>query len=133
MQRALQGRAETLHVSIVETALLRPWPGNVRELLKATEAAAATASLDGGVVKTTHLAPGAGLDDTDDEPGSPSAPESELSPSARRKPDDVTEEEVVTALAECDGNATLAAEKLGLYRTQLSRLRQKFGLLKKRN
>jgi DNA-binding NtrC family response regulator len=130
MQRALQGRVETLHVSVVEAALLRPWPGNVRQLLSATGAAAAHASLDGGVVKLAHLAPGAGLDEDDDEAGS--EPEPELAPGSHRKPDELSEEEVVAALAECEGNATHAARKLGLYRTQLNRLRQKFGLMKKK-
>jgi DNA-binding NtrC family response regulator len=130
MQSALQGRVETLHVSVVEAALLRPWPGNVRQLLSATGAAAANASLDGGVVKLAHLAPEAGLDDDDDEAGS--EPEPELAPGSRRKPDEISEDEVVAALAECEGNATQAAKKLGLYRTQLSRLRQKFGLMKKK-
>jgi DNA-binding NtrC family response regulator len=125
MQRALQGRAESLHVSLVEAALLRPWPGNVRELLGATGAAAANASLDGGVVKATHLAQGAGLEVVD----APEPEEAEPTRRPGRKPDDVTKEEVVAALARCDGNATRAADELGLYRTQLSRLRQKFGLM----
>ena len=131
MQRALLGRVETLHVSVVEAALLRPWPGNVRQLLGATGAAAANASLEGGVVKVTHLAPGVGLDDAEGETGA--EPEPELAASSRRKVEEVTEEEVVAALAECDGNATHAAKRLGLYRTQLSRLRQKFGLMKKKD
>lgn len=122
MQLALAGRAETLHVSLVEAALLRPWPGNVRELLSATRAAAAHA--DGGVVKVSHLADSAGL--ADDEPNAEPPPPATLP--ARVKPDALTKETVVAALAESDGNATLAAKKLGLHRTQLSRLRSKFGL-----
>jgi DNA-binding NtrC family response regulator len=121
MLLALEGRAETLHVSIVEAALLRPWPGNVRELLSATRAAAAHAE---GVVKVAHLAPTAGLADEEEE----EQPEPGAALPARVRPDAVTKEMVVAALAACDGNATLAAKKLGLHRTQLSRLRSKFGL-----
>ena len=124
MQHALAGRAETLHVSLVEAALLRAWPGNVRELISATLAAATRAQADGGVVKATHLAPGAGVADEPQEP----PPVVVTAPVGRTKPDDLTKEEVVAALAECGGNATLAAKKLGLHRTQLSRLRSKFGL-----
>ena len=124
MQHALAGRAETLHVSLVEAALLRSWPGNVRELISATLAAATRAQADGGVVKATHLAPGAGVADEPHE----APPVVVTVPVGRTKPDDLTKEEVVAALAECGGNATLAAKKLGLHRTQLSRLRSKFGL-----
>lgn len=125
MQHALAGRAETLHVSLVEAALLRAWPGNVRELLSATLAAASRAQADGGVVKATHLAPGAGVAD---EPDAAAPPIVVTTVVGRTKPDDLTKDEVVAALAEAGGNATLAAKKLGLHRTQLSRLRSKFGL-----
>lgn len=125
MQHALEGRPQTLHVSLVEAALLRSWPGNVRELLSATLAAATRASADGGVVKAVHLAPGAGVAD---EPEAVMSAASAVSP-ARARPDDITKDAVVSALAECRGNATLAAKKLGLHRTQLNRLRSKFGLM----
>ena len=88
---------------------------------------------DTGVVKVGHLAPGAGLDDDDDDEQAGAEPEPVLAPHARRKPDEISEDEVVAALAGCDGNATHAAKKLGLYRTQLSRLRHKFGLVKKKS
>ena len=122
MQLALQGRGETLHATLVEAALLRPWPGNVRELLSATAAAATLARADGGVVKASHLAAGAG------ELEEPEAALALPAPS-RVRPDDLTREEVLAALAACEGNATLAAKKLGLHRTQLSRLRARFGLV----
>lgn len=123
MQQALAGRPQTLHVSLVEAALLRAWPGNVRELLSATLAAATRAQADGGVVKAAHLAAGAGIADEPED-----APQVDEAPVARRKPDDLTKDEVVAALDACGGNATLAAKTLGLHRTQLSRLRSKFGL-----
>ncbi len=126
MQHALAGRAQTLHVSLVEAALLRSWPGNVRELLSATLAAATRAATDGGVVKAAHLASGAGVAD---EPEAAPVVTSPAASALRARPDDVTKEAIVAALAESDGNATLAAKKLGLHRTQLNRLRSKFGLM----
>ena len=114
MQLALGDRPASLHVSIIEAALLRPWPGNVRELISATRAAVANAA--GGTVKATHLAREAGLAD-DEDPGS--------TPERRAK---LTKEVVVAMLAECNGNATLAARRLGLQRTTLSRLRKEYGL-----
>lgn len=124
MQQALEERTQTLHVSLVEAALLRAWPGNVRELLSATRAAATRAGAE-GVVKAAHLAPSAGVAD---EPGPPVLTPPPVS-TPRARPDDVTKEAVVAALAESHGNATLAAKKLGLHRTQLNRLRSKFGLM----
>ena len=116
-------RAETLHVSIVEAALLRPWPGNVRELLSATVAAATQAREPGGAVKASHLGSEAGVAD-EREPQRAETP----ALAARTKPEELSEEVVVAALSQSEGNATLAAKKLGLHRTQLSRLRKKFGL-----
>jgi DNA-binding NtrC family response regulator len=50
-----------LHVSLVETCLLRPWPGNVRELLVEARAATQTALLRGAQrVEARHLGPRAG-------------------------------------------------------------------------
>ena len=48
-----------------------------------------------------------------------------------KRPEDLTKQLVVDALAKADGNATLAAKHLGLHRNQLNRLRGKFGLMSK--
>ena len=101
--------------------LLRYWPGNVRELMSATRAAATRA--DGGAVKANHLAEDAGC--------APETIEAEAEAEKgvpRTRPDQVTSEMIVTAMKASGGNATEAAKKLDLHRTQLSRLRKKFGL-----
>lgn len=117
---ALEERKQTIDSSFVEEVLLRYWPGNVRELISATRAAATRA--DGGALKANHLAEDAGLAPETIE----SEPETEGVP--RTRPDQVTSEMIVKAMEACGGNATEAAKRLGLHRTQLSRLRKKFGL-----
>jgi DNA-binding NtrC family response regulator len=109
VELALQGRGQPAHASLVEAALLRPWPGNVRELMGAVVAAALRAQ--GGPVKAEHL---------DAEAGQ--APQADA-------PAEVTEQMIKDALAQCADNVTQAAKKLGLQRTQLNRLRKKFGLM----
>ncbi len=118
---ALQDRRQTIDSSFVEEVLLRYWPGNVRELISATRAAATRA--DGGAVKANHLAEDAGCAPETIEGES----ETEISV-PRTRPDQVTPEMIVTAMKASGGNATEAAKKLDLHRTQLSRLRKKFGL-----
>jgi transcriptional regulator of acetoin/glycerol metabolism len=121
MQQVLKDRGQALHASLVEAALLRPWPGNVRELLQATQAAGSLAREQGSAtVKVDHLATGAGL--TGEGARSPRA-------AASASPGELGKEEVVAALAACDGNVTEAARQLGLHRNQLNRLRAKYGLM----
>lgn len=117
MALALEGRDKALHGSVVEAALLRRWPGNVRELLSATVAAASLVH-PGGLLKETHLAAEAGL--------GPHVPEA---PTPKRRPSEIDKDTLVATLAQCEGNATLAATRLGLHRNQLTRLRKEFGLM----
>lgn len=110
-------RNRALHVSLVEEALLREWPGNVRELLSAT--LQAVSREQEGPVLGEHLPPPMVFEN--EAPSVASTP---------ARPEDLTKQMVVDALAKADGNATLAAKHLGLHRTQLNRLRAKFGLTK---
>jgi transcriptional regulator with GAF, ATPase, and Fis domain len=77
VERTTPGRA--LHVSLVETCLLRRWPGNVRELLREARCAAQLAHADEAPrVKARHLGATAGiaLDDTSEPSSSAATPES---------------------------------------------------------
>jgi DNA-binding NtrC family response regulator len=114
IELALEGRGQQAHASLVEAALLRPWLGNVRELRGAIVAAAVRAR--GGPVKAEHLAAEAG----------PTPPQAE----AGAEP---SEQMIKDALAQCGGNVTLAAKKLGLHRNQLNRLRKRYGLMAARD
>lgn len=88
------------------------WPGNVRELDHAIERAVLMAQ--GEVVRATDLGLQGGRD-------------------APRRLEDMSLEEVEAfliqrTLAQCDGNVSRAAEKLGLSRSALYRRLQRFGL-----
>ena len=110
--RALAGiGAATPDVALVERCLLRPWPGNVRELL--TEArSAAIAAGDEPVVQLRHLASGAGL------------PLDRAAPAPARSTDDP----ILAALREVDGNVSQAAANLGISRAKVRRFIERTGL-----
>jgi transcriptional regulator of acetoin/glycerol metabolism len=116
LQLVAQPRDRALHVSLVEEALVREWPSNVRELLSATLQAVSRERE--GPVLAEHLP--APMVFQRERPAETEA----------TRPEDVTKQMVVDALAKADGNATLAAKLLGLHRTQLNRLRAKFGITK---
>ena len=97
---------ETMEVEAVERLLLRRWPRNVRELASVLEAAA-----------RRDPSPGLrlwALDDVlgDEEPDAP----------ARHA---LTDALVEATVAECGGNVTEAAKRLGVSRGQLLRFRKK--------
>ncbi len=125
----------SVHVSLVETCLLRPWPGNVRELL--AEARSATqAVVAAGVarVEARHLGETAGsafavpveavAGGGSDEPGAQSK---SLAPG---KPGSVppTRARLVKVLERCKGNISAAARELGVHRTQLRRWMERQGI-----
>lgn len=108
-----------LHATFVEACLSRPWPGNVRELLGEARRAARDALASGNrSLRAEHLDAEAGL--AMEGPSEPAAP----SPSAT-PPDRAT---VEATLAAHGGNVSAAARALGLHRTQLYRLMQRWGL-----
>mgnify|MGYP000700463624 CR=1 FL=1 len=129
-QRAIQGIAPKLQVGapFVEACLLRHWPGNVRELLSELRAAAQNA--------LGETAPRLEVHHLDPRAGQPiqKAPEPALScamllhpPLAKLPliPDRARVEEV---LRQAGGNISAAARALGLHRTQLRRLMEKYGI-----
>jgi DNA-binding NtrC family response regulator len=96
----------------MQALIKHPWPGNVRELDHAVERAVLMAQ--GEVVQAADLGLQGGRD-------------------ISRRLEDMSLEEVEgfliqKTLAQCDGNVSRAAEKLGLSRSALYRRLQRFGL-----
>ncbi|MBZ4420646.1 sigma 54-interacting transcriptional regulator [Myxococcus sp. RHST-1-4] len=117
LAHALRGSpsAPALHATYVEACLSRPWPGNVRELLGEARRAARDATASGSrSLRAEHLDVEAGLPLVTPPPSTASAP-----------PDRAT---VEATLAEHGGNISAAARALGMHRTQLYRLMQRWGV-----
>lgn len=108
-----------LHATFVEACLFRPWPGNVRELLGEARRAAREATPSGTrSLRAEHLDAEAGLP----LEGPTEAAAASPAPAA---PDRATLE---ATLAAHGGNVSAAARALGLHRTQVYRLMQRWGL-----
>ncbi len=108
-----------LHATFVEACLSRPWPGNVRELLSEARHTARDAAASGiRSLRAEHLDVEAGM-----AMGSPAGSAAASPPST--PPDRATLE---SALATHGGNVSAAARALGMHRTQLYRLMQRWGL-----
>jgi transcriptional regulator with PAS, ATPase and Fis domain len=113
-------KAPPLQVSLIEAALLRPWPGNVRELLVEIKSAIAAAAREGAGVRASHLPPNAGMS-VGPAPSSSAAADE---PSWRG----LTRDKVAAVLQAEHGNVSATARALGIHRTQLRRLLERFGL-----
>ncbi len=138
VQRAVHAVAPSLkvHVSLIETCLLRPWPGNVRELV-AEVSRAARAALEGQApyVRASDLDVHADPLAQWPEPGPAVRPTivGHRLPSGHRVATTSSDEpavdpaplpaaEVITAaLRDHGGNVSGAARALGLHRNQLRR------------
>ncbi|WP_246356770.1 sigma 54-interacting transcriptional regulator [Pyxidicoccus fallax] len=121
-----------LHVSLVETCLLRPWPGNVRELLVEARSAAHAALMKGArCVEARHLSPSAGTAFSSTAPAAP-APEAPSLPRGgapqARPLNDGERARIETALREHGGNVAATARALGMHRTQLRRLLERHAI-----
>ena len=123
------------HVSLVEQCLLRPWPGNVRELLAEIRSAAQAAQADGNRVSASHLPATAGSAFGSAMPAprsSPSViPAASLSEGARRRvqrDDAEWRQRIEESLRANAGNGAATARALGLHRTQLRRLVERYGI-----
>ena len=117
------GHALAPHAKLIEACCLRPWPGNVRELRGAIRQAASDAQAAGrDIVRVEDLAATAGMPlvppaALDAEPSRPRAVAGEVEKDA-----------VTAALAGAGGVISVAARTLGLHRTQLYRLMDKYGI-----
>jgi transcriptional regulator with PAS, ATPase and Fis domain len=113
--------SEGADVSLIEAALLRRWPGNARELVVEIRSAVMAAGREGRV-RARHLAPLAG-----NSVGAPAGaePEPEPEPEAWRG---LTRARIDFILRREQGNVSSAARALGIHRTQLRRLLQRFGI-----
>jgi len=106
---------------------LRMWPGNVRELLAEVRAAAHEALGRGvGRLEPQHLSAHAGQPIERNEDTPPPCAVLFHPPISRRDQPDRTQLE--DALRRSDGNISATARLLGLHRTQLKRLLQKYGV-----
>nr|BDT32708.1 sigma 54-interacting transcriptional regulator [Myxococcus sp. MH1] len=113
------------HVSLLEACLLRPWPGNVRELLVEVRGAVQKALAEGSRrVSSVHLGSGAGTAFGDGEAG-PAA--RELSAKAKTLEGE-ERARVEAALRTHSGNVSAAARELGMHRTTLRRLLERWDL-----
>jgi hypothetical protein len=112
------------HPRLIETCCLRQWPGNVPELMKAVADAARAAH----AASRDRVRP----DDLPSTAGSIAVDESTTStttgPRPKVSPAEVDRTAVEAAMSASSGNVSAAARALGLHRTQLYRLLQRFGL-----
>ena len=127
----------TTHALFVETCLLRYWPGNVREFVAEVRTAAQEAfGRDATRLEPQHLSAHAGqpLERASEPPQScavifhpPGHPPGHppIHKSSKDLPDKARIEEV---LLQADGNFSACARLLGLHRTQLMRLIDKYGI-----
>ncbi|HEY5951709.1 MAG TPA: sigma 54-interacting transcriptional regulator [Kofleriaceae bacterium] len=105
------------HGRLIEACCIRPWPGNVRELLDAVRRAASVARAAGRkVVRHEDLPAEAGL------------PIAEEPAADQASPSGIDKHAVVEALARAGNVVSVAARTLGIHRTQLYRLMDKFGI-----
>jgi len=108
------------HPRLVEACLLRPWPGNIRELRAAIRAAATRVPVGERVVRPELLDPDAGR--------AVSAPTAAALAPTSARPDDITRDQLTAAIASNAGNLAAAARTLGLHRSQLYRLLDRYGI-----
>jgi DNA-binding NtrC family response regulator len=113
------------HAKLIEACCLRPWPGNIRELRSAVRQAATEALAAGrDVVRVEDLAPTAGMPLTPagNDSGTTTAPE------RPRVVGEIDRDTVTAALGRANNVVSVAARSLGLHRTQLYRLMDKYGI-----
>jgi DNA-binding NtrC family response regulator len=111
-ERRYRKNVEGVHTTAMQALLKHSWPGNVRELDHVIERAVLMAS--GPTLEPRDLGLQSGRE-------------------VSRRLEDMSLEEVEAfliqrTLAQCDGNVSRAAEKLGLSRSALYRRLQRFGL-----
>lgn len=117
-----------VHPSLVETCLLRPWPGNIRELLVEVRSAVQNAAIASCTrIESRHLPEGAGTILRAISQTPPELPE-EYTPPSIRSSDPAEHARIDQALRSHQGNVAATARALGLHRTQLRRLIDRYGI-----
>jgi transcriptional regulator with GAF, ATPase, and Fis domain len=127
VERAVKSVSPELsaHSSLIETCLLRHWPGNVRELLAELRAAAQDAlGRSGRRVEAQHLDNRAGA--LIAKPAEPQIA-CPLAWPANKSPGSPERAQIEEALKQTGGNISATARSLGLHRTQLKRLIERYG------
>jgi transcriptional regulator with PAS, ATPase and Fis domain len=132
VQREVAGASRKLapHARLIEACCLRPWPGNIRELRSAVRQAAAEALAAGrDVVRAEDLAAVAGtpLVSAASESGSGTGTGA-ASDRPKVVAGELARETVVAALGRASNVVSVAARALGLHRTQLYRLMERYGI-----
>jgi transcriptional regulator with PAS, ATPase and Fis domain len=118
---AAAGPKLAAHAKLVEACCLRPWPGNVRELISAVRDAAGEAISAGrDVVRAEDLAAGAGMPLVAPAEAAPERPRPAIG--------ELDKDTIVAALARHNQVISTTARALGLHRTQLYRLMEKYGI-----
>jgi transcriptional regulator of acetoin/glycerol metabolism len=116
------GPSLEVHVSLVESCVMRHWPGNVRELLGAArDAAQAALAQSSSAVQAHHLPAHAGERYADNDTaardsGAPGGSKAAALPSR---------EAILATLQRCGGRVATAARELGVHRNQLRRWLEK--------
>jgi transcriptional regulator with GAF, ATPase, and Fis domain len=117
----------TAHSSFVEACLLRHWPGNVRELLAAVRVAGQEAiGLGAHRLEAQHLSPRAGM--PIEKPDSAARCALLFHPPIPKSGGPPERSDIESALRASGGNISAAARALGLHRTQLTRLLDKYSI-----
>jgi len=120
---AAAGRTLVPHAKLVEACCTRPWPGNIRELRGAVRQAVNEAIAAGReVVRREDLARAAGMSLPPDAAPAGAAVERAGTPT----PVVLDKDTVVAALARANQVVSVAARALGVHRTQLYRLIDKY-------
>jgi len=115
---ALPGRdrARSVSAAFLDKLEAHDWPGNVRELKATIERAVILAA--GGDLSASHLM----FSPRFAAPDAPPSPDAPSRPTPDRADDAATDERaaILAALAECAGNQTRAATRLGISRATLT-------------
>jgi len=112
-----------LPASLAVRLLQHAWPGNIRQLrnvvrqLVIGSRTRARLELDAQLEQELAAVPAAPL--SSPPPALPSEPPSKPKPVSRRKPSEIGEEELLTALRECGWDFQATADRLGVHRTSI--------------
>jgi len=131
---AATDRALVAHARLIEVCCGRFWPGNVRELLGMVGQAGRKALADYQASAKRRERDGAQPvgrpEDLPQDAGNlieaPVEPASAPGKPAKARPADYTKEQVQAALEDAKGNVSAATRALGLQRTQMYRLMDKY-------